>query len=94
VYEKELEGLGVTLESVREPGDASTPTGYIGRRMMQVTSTWYSKNLAIGVKKGMQKKVKKGGWPHFAPLGYVNKREKNSPLWRWTLRQAPSSPRL
>jgi len=29
---------------VSEPG--STPAGYIGRRMMQVISTWYSKNLA------------------------------------------------
>lgn len=48
--------------SVSEPGDASTPAGYIGRRMMQVISTWYSKNLAIEVKKGMQKKVENGGW--------------------------------
>lgn len=52
IYEKELEELGITLESVSEPGDASTPAGYIGRRMMQVISTWYSKNLAVEVKKG------------------------------------------
>lgn len=66
------------MESVSEPGDASTPAGYIGRRMMQVISTWYSKNLAIEVKKGMQKKVEMGGWPKPVPFGYVNKHDKNS----------------
>ena len=78
VYEKELEELGITLESVSEPGDASTPAGYIGRRMMQVISTWYSKNLSVEARKGMKKKVEKGGWPKLAPLGYLNKHEKNS----------------
>ncbi|RLC93698.1 MAG: hypothetical protein DRI40_08430, partial [Chloroflexi bacterium] len=78
IYEKELEDLGITIESVSEPGDASTPAGYIGRRMMQVISTWYSKNLAIEVKKGMQKKVENGGWPKKAPFGYVNRHDKNS----------------
>ena len=78
VYEKELEELGITVESISEPGDASTPAGYIGRRMMQVISTWYSKNLAVEVKKGMQRKVKNGGWPKKAPFGYLNKHDKNS----------------
>jgi len=78
VYEKELGDLGITVESVSEPGDASTPAGYISRRMMQVISTWYSKNLAIEVKKGMQKKVENGGWPKRVPFGYLNKHDKNS----------------
>ncbi|MCX7912033.1 MAG: recombinase family protein, partial [Dehalococcoidales bacterium] len=78
VYEKELGDLGITVESVSEPGDASTPAGYISRRMMQIISAWYSKNLAIEVKKGLQKKVENGGWPKQAPFGYVNKRDKNS----------------
>jgi DNA invertase Pin-like site-specific DNA recombinase len=78
VYEKELEELGISLESVSEPGDASTPAGYIGRRMMQVISTWYSKNLAVETKKGMKEKVEKGGWPKLAPPGYLNRHDKNS----------------
>jgi len=78
VYEKELGDLGITVESVSEPGDASTPAGYISRRMMQIISAWYSKNLAIEVKKGMQKKVENGGWPKKAPFGYLNKHDKNS----------------
>lgn len=75
VYEKELEGLGIIVESVSEPGDASTPAGYISRRMMQVISSWYSKNLAVEVKKGLQKKVENGGWTKLAPLGYLNKHD-------------------
>ncbi|MDD5511447.1 MAG: recombinase family protein [Dehalococcoidales bacterium] len=78
IYEKELEDLKITVESVSEPGDASTPAGYISRRMMQIISTWYSKNLAIEVKKGLQKKVENGGWPKQAPFGYLNKHDKNS----------------
>ena len=78
VYEKELEDLGISLESVSEPGDASTPAGYIGRRMMQIISTWYSKNLAVEARKGMREKVDKGGWPKLAPPGYLNVHDKNT----------------
>jgi site-specific DNA recombinase len=78
VYEKELEDLGIVLESVSEPGDASTPAGYIGRRMMQIISTWYSKNLAVEAKKGMKQMVQNGGWPKLAPPGYLNKHDKSS----------------
>ena len=78
IYEKELEELGIVLESVSEPGDASTPAGYIGRRMMQIISTWYSKNLAVEARKGMKEKVEKGGWPKLAPPGYLNKHDKTS----------------
>jgi len=78
VYEKELEELGIILESVSEPGDASTPAGYIGRRMMQIISTWYSKNLAVETRKGLKKQVEKGGWPKLAPPGYINSHDKSS----------------
>ena len=78
VYEKELEELGINLESVSEPGDASTPAGYIGRRMMQIISTWYSKNLAVEARKGLKEKVEQGGWPKLAPPGYLNVHDKNS----------------
>ncbi len=78
IYEKELEDLEIVIESVSEPGDASTPAGYISRRMMQVISSWYSKNLTVEVKKGMQRKVDIGGWPKKAPLGYLNKHDRSS----------------
>jgi len=78
IYEKLLEDLGIIVESVSEPGDATTPAGYIGRRMMQIISTWYSKNLAVETKKGMKKRVEKGGWPKLAPPGYLNMHDKTS----------------
>jgi len=46
--------------------------------MMQIISTWYSKNLAVEARKGMKEKVEKGGWPKMAPTGYLNMHEKNS----------------
>ena len=78
VYEKELEELGIRLESMSEPGDFSTPAGYIGRRMMQIISTWYSKNLSVEARKGMKEKVEQGGWPKLAPPGYLNVHDKSS----------------
>ncbi len=36
---------------------------------------FYSDNLGAEVTKGMLEKVKQGGWPHQAPLGYKNVRE-------------------
>jgi site-specific DNA recombinase len=77
-YEKELDDLGIVLESVSEPGDVSTPAGYISRRMMQVISSWYSKNLAVEVSKGLQRKVETGGWPKKAPFGYLNNHDSSS----------------
>jgi site-specific DNA recombinase len=35
---------------------------------------FYSANLAAEARKGMAEKAKQGGWPHQAPIGYLNKR--------------------
>ncbi len=77
VSERELEKLGIRLESVSEPLDVSSPAGYLSRRIMQVISSWYIKNLAAEAKKGMKQKVAQGGWPWLAPIGYVNHKDKN-----------------
>ena len=78
VTERELEKLGIQLMSVSEPLDASSPAGYLSRRIMQVISSWYIKNLAVEAKKGMKQKVKQGGWAWLAPLGYINRKDKNN----------------
>ncbi|MBM3118896.1 MAG: recombinase family protein [Chloroflexi bacterium] len=93
VYEKELEDLSIIVESVSEPGDASTPAGYIGRRMMQVISTWYSKNLAIEVKKGMQKKMKTVVGPNRYPLVTLTNTIRTQPGWKLTRKKVNSLPR-
>jgi site-specific DNA recombinase len=78
VSERELEKLGIRLESVSEPMDVSSPAGYLSRRIMQVISSWYIKNLAVEAKKGMKQKVAQGGWPWLAPLGYINRKDKTN----------------
>ncbi|MBC8477836.1 MAG: recombinase family protein, partial [Dehalococcoidia bacterium] len=78
VSERELEKLGVRLESVSEPLDVTSPAGYLSRRIMQVISSWYIKNLAAEARKGMKQKVAQGGWPWLAPVGYVNRKDKTS----------------
>ena len=77
VSERELEKLGISLESVSEPLDVTSPAGYLSRRIMQVISSWYIKNLAVEAKKGMKQKVAQGGWAWLAPLGYVNRKDKS-----------------
>ena len=78
VSERELEKMNVSLESVSEPLDVTSPAGYLSRRIMQVISSWYIKNLAAEAKKGMKQKVDQGGWAWLAPVGYVNRKDKNN----------------
>jgi hypothetical protein len=83
-YEKELEVLGIIVVSVSEPGDASTPAGYISRLMMQVISTWYSKNLAIEVKKGLLKRWKPAAGPRRHLLAMTTSTIRTRPGSSWT----------
>lgn len=39
-------------------------------------SSYYSRNLSVRVKEGIQTKLKKGEFPNMAPLGYINKDKK------------------
>ena len=52
-------------------------------------SSWYSKNLAVEVKKGMQRKVEIGGCPKPAPMGYINKCDRNKAWIEVDPRYAP-----
>jgi DNA invertase Pin-like site-specific DNA recombinase len=35
-------------------------------------STQFSRDLSVNVKRGNRAKLEKGGWPHMAPIGYLN----------------------
>lgn len=52
-----------------------TASGKLVEGIHAIVAEFYSANLAAEVKKGMLEKVKQGGWPHQAPLGYLNVRE-------------------
>jgi site-specific DNA recombinase len=69
-----IRAAGAQLVSVTENIDES-PSGMLMHGIMASLSEFYSQNLASEIKKGMGQKVKKGGYPHKAPIGYLNLRE-------------------
>ena len=52
-----------------------TASGRLVEGIHALMAEFYSANLANEVKKGMGQKAKLGGYPHKAPLGYLNIRE-------------------
>ena len=65
---------GVQLVSASENID-STPSGQLVHGIMSTIAEFYSSNLSAEVKKGKDQKVKNGGTPSKAPLGYRNIRD-------------------
>ncbi len=66
-----LEDLGVHARYV--VGDIpDTPQGELLRDVNLSVAKFYLGNLREEVKKGMDEKVAQGGWPHRAPIGYLN----------------------
>ncbi len=61
----------VQLVSASESID-NTPSGILLHGIMSSIAEFYSRNLSTEVKKGMGEKVKNGGTPSKAPLGYKN----------------------
>ena len=62
---------GTTLVSATEQIDDS-PSGTLLHGIMAAIAEHYSKNLSHEAKKGMAEKVRRGGTPNVAPLGYLN----------------------
>ena len=69
-----LQKAGARLISCSENID-DTPSGTLLHGIMASISEFYSKNLASEVRKGFEQKVKGGGTPTRAKLGYPNARE-------------------
>jgi site-specific DNA recombinase len=69
-----LRKRGVALVSVTE-NLAETASGRLVEGIHALMAEFYSANLANEIRKGMTEKAKQGGYPHAAPLGYLNVRE-------------------
>jgi DNA invertase Pin-like site-specific DNA recombinase len=69
-----LQDASVQLVSASESIDNS-PSGMLLHGIMSSIAEFYSQNLSTEVKKGMNEKVKSGGTPTKAPLGYRNIRD-------------------
>ncbi|MDP2232491.1 MAG: recombinase family protein, partial [Actinomycetota bacterium] len=54
------------------------PAGILARDVNLAVAKHYVNNLREEVKKGMAEKVAQGGWPHKAPLGYLNDKENHT----------------
>ena len=68
---RSLRECGVQLVSASESID-DTPAGMLLHGIMSSIAEFYSQNLANEVRKGMNEKVKNGGTPTKAPIGYLN----------------------
>ena len=64
---------GVALVSITESLE-ETASGRLVEGIHALMAEFYSANLAAETRKGMAEKAKQGGWPHRAPIGYLNKR--------------------
>ena len=64
----------VQLVSASESIDNS-PSGMLLHGIMSSIAEFYSQNLSTEVKKGLNEKVKRGGTPTRAPIGYKNIRD-------------------
>jgi site-specific DNA recombinase len=69
-----LRRRGVALVSVTENVE-ETASGRLVEGIHALMAEFYSANLASEIRKGLTQKAKMGGFPHGAPLGYVNLRE-------------------
>ncbi len=67
---KEFDKFNVTLVSVSEQIDFSTPIGRVMLTNLAAFAEYYSRNLATEVRKGLREKAEQGGWIGPAPLGY------------------------
>ncbi len=68
-----IQKAGATLVSVSENID-KTPSGMLLHGIMSSIAEFYSQNLAAEIVKGTETKVKRGGTPTVAPIGYLNVR--------------------
>lgn len=68
-----LRRRGVGLVSITENVE-ETASGRLVEGIHALMAEFYSANLAAEARKGMAEKAKQGGWPHQAPIGYLNKR--------------------
>jgi site-specific DNA recombinase len=67
---KKFDKYNVTLISVSEQIDFSTPIGRVMLTSLAAFAEYYSRNLSTETKKGLVEKALQGGWIGPVPLGY------------------------
>lgn len=67
----DIRKAGATLVSVSDQID-ETPAGTLMHGIVASFAEFYSKNLSTEARKGLEEKVRRGGTPGWAPIGYLN----------------------
>ena len=67
----DIRRAGATLVSVSEQID-ETPAGTLMHGIVASFAELYSKNMSAEARKGLEEKVRRGGTPGQAPIGYLN----------------------
>lgn len=65
-----MQEAGVQIVSAKEPFDPDQPAGWLMSMLMRVLADFYSRNLALEVRKGLREKLERGEWPSRPPYGY------------------------
>jgi site-specific DNA recombinase len=73
-YLKHLGDQQVSLVSVSENFDFTTPAGKLMLGMLAVLAEWYLDNLSQETSKGKRERARKGSWNGTLPFGYTTKR--------------------
>ena len=75
------DNFGLEVICITEPFDQS-PAGKLNANMLAAISQFYSDQLAVRTKEGVDRRVKSGLFPGHAPYGYENYRENGRGLVR------------
>src|SRR5579859_2603555 len=73
-----LDELGVTVHFVKDGmiyGPGAPARDQLNHDIRLALAKNYLANLSEEVRKGMTRKCEEGGWPTWAPLGYLNRRD-------------------
>ena len=68
----ELKKSNTKLIAINQPMINDTPEGQFFETILAGTNAFYSRLLGRKVRKSLEKKIKDGNWPGWAPLGYIN----------------------
>lgn len=73
-----LRRYGVSLLSVQQPLLDESPEGALMDVVLASMNEFYSRDIGRKIARGLAQKVKEGGWPRRAPLGYRTVRDERS----------------
>lgn len=72
IFRRQLQERGITLVAVTQPNIDASPEGRLVDTILAGVNQYQSEEKARRILIAMEKKFEQGGWPGWAPLGYLN----------------------